>query len=40
MILILSEQFDNTTSEICKWLPYFGEDFVRINKEDIISEFF
>lgn len=40
MILILSERFDNTTSEICKWLHYFGEDFIRINKEDIISDFY
>lgn len=40
MILILSEQYDSTTTEICRWLRFHGDNFLRINKEDIISDFY
>jgi hypothetical protein len=33
-ILILSEQCDTITDEICLWLNYFGKKYLRINEED------
>lgn len=34
MILILSEQIDNTTDIVCSWLNRYGCEFLRINDED------
>jgi len=34
MILILSEQIDNTTDIVCSWLNRYGCEFLRINEKD------
>jgi hypothetical protein len=34
MILILSENEDINTDEVCDWLNYYETDFIRLNKGD------
>ncbi|KAA5534575.1 grasp-with-spasm system ATP-grasp peptide maturase [Taibaiella lutea] len=40
MIIIFSEAFDMSTDEVCDWLAYYGEPFVRINGNDFSDESF
>ncbi|MDR2126259.1 MAG: grasp-with-spasm system ATP-grasp peptide maturase [Prevotellaceae bacterium] len=35
MILILSEEFDQSTNDVIDWLLYFNKPFIRINDTDI-----
>lgn len=37
MILILSIDQDETTTEVIRWLMHKGEDFIRINKEHVLD---
>ena len=39
MILILSNETDNTTVTVLKWLRFFKEDFIRVNGEDLVENF-
>ena len=34
MILILSEQIDNTTDIVCSWLNRYGCSYLRVNEKD------
>lgn len=37
MIFVLSNNNDNTTTEVLKWLHYFKRDFVRVNGEEEVG---
>lgn len=38
MIVILSEENDQSTNDVIDWIAYYGKDYVRINPADAISE--
>lgn len=38
MILIINGQKDDSTDNICKWLLYYGKEFIRIDEESVLSK--
>jgi ATP-GRASP peptide maturase of grasp-with-spasm system len=39
MILIISIDQDDSTTDVIKWLMYYNQPFIRINEDDIINNF-